>query len=168
MLTDSELRDVWRAADKIPGPFGALVKLLVLTGQRRDEVAQLRWVEIDLDNRLWVLPPERTKNGKSHDVPLSEPVIAVLTALPRGGMSKASRLKFLSAVKNNLSAESSEHCFRTSNQTMVYVAHVRDIGRPSNVQQPPYKARPQLASTLIAYRIRPARQGRKMRMSGHC
>jgi integrase len=83
VLSDRELRDVWRAADKIAGPFGVLVKLLVLTGQRRDEVAQMCWAEIDLDARLWVLPAGRSKNGKAHEVPLSEPAVAILTALPR-------------------------------------------------------------------------------------
>jgi integrase len=83
VLTDGELRKVWRATDKITGPFGALVKLLILTGQRRDEVAQLCWAEIDLGNRLWVLPAERVKNNRPHEVPLSDPAIAVLTALPR-------------------------------------------------------------------------------------
>jgi integrase len=84
-LTDSELRNVWLAADKVGSPFGALVKLLILTGQRRDEVAQLSWTEIDLGNRLWVLPPDRVKNNKQHEVPLSEPAVAILTALPRIG-----------------------------------------------------------------------------------
>jgi integrase len=84
-LSDSELRAVWLAADEIRGPFGALVKLLILTGQRRDEVARMQWSEIDLARRLWVLPPERAKNNTRHEVPLSAPAIAILTALPRIG-----------------------------------------------------------------------------------
>lgn len=84
-LTDAELRNVWQGAGKLGGPFGALVKLLILTGQRRDEVARMQWSEIDLGDRLWALPPERVKNNKSHEVPLSESAIAVLTALPRIG-----------------------------------------------------------------------------------
>ena len=73
VLTDAELRDVWLAADTLGGPFAALVKLLLLTGQRRDEVATMTWSEVDLDARLWVLPRERSKNGKPHDIPLSRP-----------------------------------------------------------------------------------------------
>src|SRR4029077_3385579 len=46
ILTDAELQSVWQAAGKIGGPFGALVRLLVLTGQRRNEVAGMRWSEI--------------------------------------------------------------------------------------------------------------------------
>jgi integrase len=85
VLTDPELRNVWQAADRIGGPFGSLVKLLILTGQRRDEVAGMKWSEIDLKGRLWTLAAERVKNNKPHTVPLSEPAIATLTALPRIG-----------------------------------------------------------------------------------
>jgi integrase len=85
ILTDSELRDVWHATIKIGGPFGALVRLLVLTGQRRDEVAQARWSEVDLDRRMWTLARERVKNDTPHDVPLSKSAVAILQALPRIG-----------------------------------------------------------------------------------
>ena len=85
ILTDSELRNVWHAANRIGGPFGALVQLLIVTGQRRDEVSQARWSEIDLDGRMWTLARERVKNDSPHDVPLSKPAIAVLKALPRIG-----------------------------------------------------------------------------------
>jgi integrase len=86
ILTDHELRNVWQAADKpLGGPFGALVKLLILTGQRRDEVAGMKWSEIDLEARLWTLPPERVKNDEKHEVPLSAAAVAVLQALPRIG-----------------------------------------------------------------------------------
>jgi integrase len=84
VLSDDELRDVLVAADKMGGTFGQLVTLLTLTGQRRDEVARARWEEIDIANRLWTLPAERVKNNRPHQVPLSDAVIAVLSALPRG------------------------------------------------------------------------------------
>jgi integrase len=83
VLSDDELRLVWAAADKLGGAFGPLVKLLALTGQRRDEVAGMRWDELDLDARLWTLPAGRTKNDKPHDVPLSSAAIAVLKSVPR-------------------------------------------------------------------------------------
>jgi integrase len=85
VLTDLELRNVWMAAGKIGGPFGALVHLLVLTGQRRDECARIEYAEVDLAGRLWVLPPGRVKTAKGHEVPLSELAVAILTALPRIG-----------------------------------------------------------------------------------
>jgi integrase len=83
VLSDDELRLVWQAADKLGGTFGPLVKLLALTGQRRDEVARMRWDELDLDARLLTLPPARTKNNQPHEVPLSKAALAVLQNVPR-------------------------------------------------------------------------------------
>ena len=85
ILSDDELRSVWRAAEQIGTPYGALVKLLVLTGQRRGEIAGLSWGEIDLKKRLISLPRERVKNDRAHDIPLSPQAIAVIEALPRSG-----------------------------------------------------------------------------------
>jgi integrase len=65
------------------GHFGPLIKLLILTGQRRSEVAEMRWPEIDFSRRLWTLPRERVKNDSAHEVPLSDQAIAVLEQLPR-------------------------------------------------------------------------------------
>lgn len=85
VLSDSELRNVWLASNGIGGPFGTLVKLLVLTGQRRDEVARMEWCEVDLDARLLTLPKERSKNGQRHEIPLSSLAIEILQTLPRIG-----------------------------------------------------------------------------------
>jgi integrase len=82
VLSDVELRFVWQATDKLSGTFGPLVKLLALTGQRRDEVARMRWDELDLDARLWTLPAERTKNSKPHEIPLSNAALAALQNVP--------------------------------------------------------------------------------------
>ena len=87
VLSDDELGNVWRAAHQLGGPFGALVELLILTGQRRDEVARMAWGEVDLDAQLWTLPKERSKNGRPHDVALSAPAVAILNSLPRIGDS---------------------------------------------------------------------------------
>jgi integrase len=59
------------------------LKLLILTGQRREEIGALRWSEIDFVAQSIRLPAERTKNGKAHDVPLSEPAMRLLQAMPR-------------------------------------------------------------------------------------
>jgi integrase len=83
VLSDDELKRVLQAADKVGGTFGPLVKLLALTGQRRDEVAQMRWDEVNIDKRLWALAPARVKNNQSHQVPLSAAALAVLEQLPR-------------------------------------------------------------------------------------
>jgi integrase len=83
VLSDDELRIVWRAADSIGWPFGPIVKLLLLTGARRDEVAQMEWRELDLERALWTLPASRSKNRREHTIPLSDMAIEVLRSLPR-------------------------------------------------------------------------------------
>ena len=82
VLNDDELRAIWTGCEMIGWPFGSLFRVLMLTGQRRDEVGSLRWSELDLDGRLWTLPRERAKNGQVHAVPLSGPVVDILSALP--------------------------------------------------------------------------------------
>jgi integrase len=83
VLTDDELRIVWRAADSIGWPFGPIVRLLILTGARRDEVAQMEWRELDLERALWTLPASRSKNRREHTIPLSDMALEILRALPR-------------------------------------------------------------------------------------
>jgi integrase len=83
VLSDDELKAVWEAADALEQPYAAFVHLLILTGQRRNEVAQIGWREIDLEKRIWTLPKERAKNGVEHTIPLSDQAIGVLTACPR-------------------------------------------------------------------------------------
>ena len=82
ILTDQELRAVWLGAGRM-GVYGKLVQLLVLTGQRRSEIAGLTWDEIDLDKRLISLPRERVKNNHAHEIPLSSQAVALIEALPR-------------------------------------------------------------------------------------
>jgi integrase len=76
VLTDAEIRAVWHGAtDQI----GDILKLLLLTALRRDEVGGLRWDEIDIDKRTINLPPGRMKNHRPHTVPLSDAAVAILT-----------------------------------------------------------------------------------------
>jgi integrase len=82
ILTDDEVRWLWKATEKIGYPFGPFVRLLLLTGQRRDEVAKARYREFP-HPALWQIPKERTKNGIAHDVPLSLAAQEVIAALPR-------------------------------------------------------------------------------------
>src|SRR5262249_52195706 len=83
ILTDNELCLVWHAADEIGWPFGPLVQMLIVTGQRRDEVAKMQWSEIELKERLWTLPRERAKNDRPHSVPLSPLAITIIKSVPR-------------------------------------------------------------------------------------
>jgi integrase len=83
VLDDKELRAVWLAAGELGHPHTGIVKLLILTGQRRNEIAGLHWDEINLEDRALHLPAVRTKNGRAHDVPLSAQALAVVAGLPR-------------------------------------------------------------------------------------
>ena len=67
------------------GPYGGIVELLTLTGQRREEVARSTWDEFDLGQRIWTLPKARTKNAKQHTVHLSAQAIAVLMRMKKQG-----------------------------------------------------------------------------------
>ena len=82
-LSDQELARVWRAACALPYPFGPFFQLVILTLQRREEVASMRWSEISDDMTVWQIPGERMKNGKPHVVHLSEPARDILRRLPR-------------------------------------------------------------------------------------
>lgn len=83
VLSDSELAGVWRAADAIGLPFGPFVKLLMLSLQRRDEVAGMRWDELDLQAKVWALPGKRAKNAKPHLVPLPALAVEILESVPK-------------------------------------------------------------------------------------
>ena len=80
-LTDAEAAAVWLAAPD--NDYGRLIRLILLTGCRRTEVADLRWSEVNLEERTITLPGERTKNHAKHVVPLSDPAVEILAAIPR-------------------------------------------------------------------------------------
>ena len=86
VLYDQELAQVILAARKLGGPYGGIVELLALTGQRREEVARLSWEELDLEQRIWTLPKSRTKNAKQHVVHLSEQSLGVLMRVGKRGL----------------------------------------------------------------------------------
>jgi len=78
VLADDELKAIWKATGAIRAPLGAFYRVLLLTGQRREEVAGMLWSELDRDNAVWTIPGDRAKNDKTHIVPLAPAVIAEL------------------------------------------------------------------------------------------
>ena len=84
-LNDDELVWLWRGAERVGWPFGAIFKLLLLTAQRESEVAGMRWAELNLAERTWTIPRERTKSNRAHVVHLSEAAAEIIEALPRVG-----------------------------------------------------------------------------------
>jgi integrase len=83
VLSEAELAQVLAALNA--DPFSEIVRVLVLTGQRRSEIGSLRWAEVDFDRGLIVLPPDRSKNHRQHELPISAQVRAVLERQPRNG-----------------------------------------------------------------------------------
>jgi integrase len=83
VLTDAEIGEAWRAAEKMGWPWGPYFQALILTLQRASETAGMRWFEISDDRSRWELPGVRTKNGKPHIVHLSAPVQKIIGAVPR-------------------------------------------------------------------------------------
>ena len=83
VLSDAEVGILYTAAGALTEPWGVLVRLLILTGQRRGEVAGMQWTELDLDAAKWSLPGERTKNGQPHVVPLPAEAVALLRTVKR-------------------------------------------------------------------------------------
>jgi integrase len=77
----SEMVSLWQALRE--DDYGNIVKLLALTGCRRDEIGSLQWSEIDFDKRLITIPGSRTKNGTEHKIPLSALALSILQAVPR-------------------------------------------------------------------------------------
>jgi integrase len=80
-LEDRELVTVWNGLPD--SDYGNIVRLLILTGQRREEIGSLRWSEIDMEKNQIVLPESRTKNGKQHVIPMSKMVRDILDRQPR-------------------------------------------------------------------------------------
>jgi integrase len=83
VLDDLEIAAFWRATKRMGYPVGPLFQMLLLTGQRKSEVAEAHWCEFDLDKKVWTVPSERFKSGSTHTVPLTDDVMALLAELPR-------------------------------------------------------------------------------------
>jgi integrase len=120
VLTDAETRTIWRGAGALGHPFGPMVRLLLLTAQRREEVAALRWSELSVDLSIWTLPAARAKNRRAHVVHLAEPARKILAGIqhiagqdlvfsttgttPPRGFSKA-KLRLDAAIANEPGAD---------------------------------------------------------------
>ncbi len=83
VLSDAELLTIWNGCDQISPIFAAAIRLLMLTGQRRSEVAEARWDEFDMTAAVWRIPKERSKNGREHELDLSPQAVAILEQQPR-------------------------------------------------------------------------------------
>jgi integrase len=83
VLNDAEVRTVWEVSGALGFPLSPFIRLLLITGQRRAEVADMQWAEVNLDVALWTIPPCRMKGGAAHEVPLSGLALEIIKSLPR-------------------------------------------------------------------------------------
>jgi integrase len=83
VLTNAELVAIWRNAGN--DDYGRVLKLLILTGARRQEIGAMAWSELDLAAGVWTLPATRSKNRRSHTLPLPPAALEIITATPRNG-----------------------------------------------------------------------------------
>ena len=81
-LDADEIKRLWTAAGEVGSSEGVFVQVLLATGQRRTEVSDMRWSELNLDEKLWTLPPERCKSAREHQVPLSDLAVSLLDEIP--------------------------------------------------------------------------------------
>jgi len=144
ILTIGEVQQIWQASYHLGDMWGPLVRLLVLTAQRRSNIAKLRWDEVDLVNCRVSMASSREKNAQPHITHLSEPVLAELTALKQRAKKKTgfvftttgvSPVSGFSKVKSRLDERLGEgfepwvfHDIRTA-----FATAMADIGEPENV-----------------------------------
>lgn len=83
VLTDTELASIWEFSKKAPYPFGPFLQVLILSGQRRAEVAGMEWFELDEARQLWAIPITRHKQKRGHEVPLPSAAWAVIGNITR-------------------------------------------------------------------------------------
>jgi integrase len=83
VLTDDELRAIWSAASVLGYPFEGVFKLLMILGQRRNEVARMKWDHLNLDEAIWTQMADSNKSARTHIVPLSPIAVDIIGRLPR-------------------------------------------------------------------------------------
>lgn len=81
VLSDVEFIKIWKAAEDMSYPYGKLIQILMLTGQRRGEVSSMRWEDLKFDEGIWVIPADLNKSAKQHIVPLTKDVIKIILSI---------------------------------------------------------------------------------------
>jgi integrase len=83
VLSEEEIRKVWKALESESPKTRAIFRMALLTAQRRSEITGMQWAELDLDSGWWTIPAERAKNGLAHRVPLSPEAVRILETVKR-------------------------------------------------------------------------------------
>jgi integrase len=139
VLDDDEIRLAWVAFEVAGWPFGAVGQLLLLTGARRDEVAGMKWSELDLVGKVWRLPAARTKNKRDHEIPLTDGAVRIIEGLPRIGAAAKGGLVFTVTGTTPVSGFSRAKTVIDRNilETLREEAEARG-GDPEKVESPPH------------------------------
>jgi integrase len=137
VLTDQELAAIILGARQMPHPYAGIVEFLALTGQRREEVAQLKRDELDEKARTWTIPGARTKNKKAHIVHLSEPAWRVMAETPEGDLvlstSRGKRFQAFGIGKRALDKLSGITGWRLHDLRRTIVSGMARLGVPPHV-----------------------------------
>ena len=136
VLSDEELVLIWRASLCLGYPFGTVFQLLMLTGQRREEVAALEWRELRRDNLIWTLPAARAKNGRTHIVPLSSEAGEILDSCAGGAEWPRSGYVFTTTAKTPVSGYSRAK-LRLDAEILAIIAS--DQGQASGMKFAPWR-----------------------------
>jgi len=126
VLSETELKEVFTKARQFPWPFGPIVQLCILTGQRRGEIGMLEWDWIDLHDRTITLPGNRVKNDQTHLFPFGDITAEILENLPKIDQYVFSGRNRNNAVFNGW-AKSKRHFDETLENVAPYTLH--DIRR---------------------------------------
>jgi integrase len=137
VLTDQELAAIVLGAREMPRPYGGIVEFLALTGQRREEVAQLKRDELDEKARTWTIPALRTKNKKGHIVHLSEAAWRVVGGISEGelvfGTSRGKRFQAFGKGKRALDKLCGVTGWRLHDLRRTIVSGMARLGVPPHV-----------------------------------
>jgi integrase len=140
VLADAELVKFWKAADAERKEFGALLKLLLLTGCRLNEVAGMRRDELSEDGATWTIPGERTKNARAHVVPLSPPARELIASVGTDTelvftTNGATPVSGWSKIKNRLDAAMKIRRWRLHDLRRTFVTGLAELGmRPDVIE----------------------------------
>jgi integrase len=85
VLDDDEVCRLWKATGAMSKAFGMMLRFLLVTAQRREEVGLMRWSDVDFDKAIWTIPRHQTKGDRAHEVPLSPLALSILESMPRQG-----------------------------------------------------------------------------------
>lgn len=149
VLTSDEVARIWSAAGSMGYPFGPLIQLLLLTGQRRSEVSRLCWDQLDLDNGLWTQPSSSNKSKRVHLVPLSNSALDVLRNTPR----QHDQLVFPArGITNRAVSGFSKWKRRLDKQSRIVGWTIHDIRRTVNTGLAALKVSPHVADHILNHK----------------